>query len=167
MKTLLVIRHAKSNWDNANMSDIERPLNDRGKRDAPAMAQRLIKAGVRIDRFVSSPAKRARQTAELFIRAFGRSEKEISFVPSLYHASITDFKEAISGLDDNGGDAIALFSHNPGITAFVNTLTEIRLDNMPTCAVFAVKSPAEHWSGFFGPGLQFWFFDFPKSGVKD
>lgn len=166
MKTLFLIRHAKSNRDNAAISDIDRPLNDRGKKDAPNMAKRLIRSGIGIDRFVSSPAKRARQTAELFIHAFGRSEKEISFIPSLYHASIPDFQQAISGLDDTA-DTVALFSHNPGITAFVNTLTEVRLDDMPTCAVFAVKSPQEHWSGFFTGGLQFWFFDYPKSGQKD
>ena len=69
MKTLLIVRHAKSSWDNADTSDIDRPLNDRGKRDAPAMAQRIIRTGLAIDRFVSSPAKRARQTAEYFVEA--------------------------------------------------------------------------------------------------
>ena len=63
MKTLLIIRHAKSSWDNANLNDNDRPLNDRGKRDGPIMGARLIKAGVRIDLFVSSPAKRALQTS--------------------------------------------------------------------------------------------------------
>src|ERR1700754_58855 len=115
MKTLLIIRHAKSSWDNAETSDIDRPLNDRGKRDAPAMAQRLIKAGVAIDRFVSSPARRARQTAELFTQTFGKKGKEILFIPELYHASLETFKDVVSGLDDKD-DSVALFSHNPGIT---------------------------------------------------
>src|SRR5579872_5815105 len=137
MKTLLMIRHAKSSWDNANISDIDRPLNDRGRRDAPDMAKRLIKSGIEIDRFVSSPAKRARQTAELFARTFGRPEKEITFLPELYHVTIPVFKQVIGDLDD-AGNTIALFSHNPGITAFVNVLTEVRLDNMPACSVFAV-----------------------------
>lgn len=161
MKTLLLIRHAKSSWDSADISDIDRPLNDRGKRDAPDMARRLIKTGVGIDRFVSSPAKRARQTAELFAKAFGRHEKEILFVPALYHAELSVFKQVIGDLDEMA-DAVALFSHNPGITGFVNILTEVRLDNMPTCAVFAVRSPAEHWSEFLAVGSNFWFFDYPK-----
>ncbi|HWB94312.1 MAG TPA: histidine phosphatase family protein [Puia sp.] len=166
MKTLLIVRHAKSSWDNADMSDIDRPLNDRGKRDAPVMAQRVVKTGVRIDRFVSSPAKRARQTAEFFVKAFGRKENEIVFIPELYHASMPTFKEVVGGLDNADG-TVALFSHNPGITAFVNILTEVRLDNMPTCGVFAVKSPAKQWSEFLSAGPQLLFFDYPKAGLHD
>jgi len=162
LKTLFIIRHAKSSWDSADISDIDRPLNDRGRRDAPVMAARLIKAGANIDRFVSSPAKRARQTAELFIHAFGRKEKEIKFIEDLYHASLPTFKDVVAALDDKD-DAVALFSHNPGITAFVNILSSVRLDNMPTCAVFAVKSPATHWSEFLSASPQFWFFDYPKA----
>jgi len=166
MKTLLIVRHAKSSWDSADMSDIDRPLNDRGKRDAPAMAQRVTRAGIRIDRFVSSPAKRARQTAELFVKAFGGEEKDIVFIPELYHAAMPVFKEVVSKLD-NADETVALFSHNPGITSFVNILTEIRLDNMPTCAVFAVRSPADRWSEFLSAGPQFLFFDYPKAGLQD
>ncbi len=166
MKTLLIIRHAKSSWDSTDRSDFDRPLNDRGKRDAPLMAGRLIKAGLTIDRFVSSPAKRARQTAEFFIGAFGKKEKEILFIPELYHATLDIFKTVVAGLDDQN-DVVALFSHNPGITAFANILSSVRLDNMPTCAVFAVKSPAAHWSEFLSAGPQFWFFDYPKSGGHD
>jgi phosphohistidine phosphatase len=161
MKTLLIIRHAKSNWDNVLVTDMDRSLNDRGKRDAPAMAQRLIRSGVHIDLFVSSPAKRARTTAELFVREFGRQDKDILFVPELYHAAVQTFKETIIGLDDRF-DNVALFSHNPGITAFVNTLTSVRVDNMPTCGIFAVTSPVANWNDFLGTGREFWFFDYPK-----
>ena len=166
MKTLLIIRHAKSSWDSADMSDFDRPLNDRGKRDVPVMAQRLIKANVAIDRFVSSPAKRARQTAEIIIEAFGKKAKEIHFIPELYHASLEVFKTVVAGLDDQD-DTVALFSHNPGITAFANILSSVRLDNMPTCAIFAVKSPAASWSEFLSAERQFWFFDYPKSPGHD
>jgi phosphohistidine phosphatase len=162
MKTLLIVRHAKSSWDSADISDFDRPLNDRGKRDAPAMASRLIKAGARIDLFVSSPAKRARQTAEFFMREFGRKEKAIRFIAELYHAPIPVFKDVVAGLEDDYS-SVAIFSHNPGITAFADSLTSVSLDNMPTCAVFAVTSPAEHWSDFLAAGPVFWFFDYPKS----
>jgi phosphohistidine phosphatase len=164
MKTLLIVRHAKSSWDNADTSDIDRPLNDRGKRDAPAMAQRVIKAGLSIDRFVSSPAKRARQTAEYFVHAYGKKDKDIQFLPELYHASTATFKEVVGKLDDNDTTVI-LFSHNPGITAFVNLLTDtIRVDNMPTCAVFAVKCDTGHWQDFFAAKRELLFFDYPKLG---
>jgi phosphohistidine phosphatase len=167
MKTLLIVRHAKSSWDDASMSDIDRPLNERGKHDAPAMAKRLIKAGIAVDRFVSSPAKRARQTAEAFVHEFEKKGKSIRFLPELYHAAETVFEAVVAGLDD-GDDTVAIFSHNPGITAFVNTLTSaVRLDNMPTCAVFAVKSDTKHWKDFRSAGPQFLFFDYPKSQDKD
>jgi phosphohistidine phosphatase len=161
MKTLMIIRHAKSNWDNVLVTDMDRALNERGKRDAPAMAQRLLRSGVRIDHFISSPAKRARTTAELFAHEFGKDRDDIRFVADLYHAPVQTFKEVIISLDDQY-DHVALFSHNPGITAFVNTLTSIRVDNMPTCGVFAVTSPVAHWSDFLGAGKEFWFFDYPK-----
>jgi phosphohistidine phosphatase len=166
MKTLLIIRHAKSSWDNISTPDIDRQLNDRGKKDAPVMARRLIKAGIRIDRLVSSPARRAHDTAELFAREFGIKGKQLVIVPELYHAAPDVFQQVIAGLDDKDG-TVALFSHNPGITAFVNTLTSVRLDNMPTCAVFAVKGAAENWSGFLSGNPEFAFFDYPKSADAD
>lgn len=162
MKTLLTIRHAKSSWENAIVNDMERPLNERGRRDAPAMAQRLLKSGVRIDLFISSPAKRAKTTAELFVHEFGGKKEDILFVPDLYHAPAQTFRDVIVTLD-NRFDTIALFSHNPGITAFVNTLTSVRVDNMPTCGIFAVKSEAASWDEFVKAGKEFWFFDYPKN----
>jgi phosphohistidine phosphatase len=162
MKTLLIIRHAKSSWDNALVKDIDRPLNERGKRDAPVMARRLLQKDIKIGLFVSSPAKRARSTAELIIREFGRSEKEILFIPELYHAPVQTFNDTISRLDDRY-DSAALFSHNPGITAFVNSLGAIRVDNMPTCGIFAVRSAAASWSEFAGTPAEFLFFDYPKA----
>ncbi|HUB59413.1 MAG TPA: histidine phosphatase family protein [Puia sp.] len=166
MKTLLIIRHAKSSWDNMNTPDIERPLNDRGKKDAPAMAKRVTKAGIHPDRLVSSPARRARHTAELFAGVFDVKEKDIVIRNELYHAQPAAFQQVVAGLDDED-QTVALFSHNPGITAFVNTLTTVRLDNMPTCSVFALKSQAPSWSEFFTGDREFLFFDYPKSSAAD
>lgn len=162
MKTLFVIRHAKSSWDNAILNDRDRPLNERGKRDAPEMASRLLNAGTVIDRFVSSPAKRARKTAELFMKEFSRKEEEIVLVPELYHADTPAFYDVIAQLND-ADDHVAIFSHNPGITAFINTLGLARLDNMPTCGVFALTSPVSSWSAFADAKKDFLFFDYPKS----
>jgi phosphohistidine phosphatase len=166
MKTLLIIRHAKSSWDNINTPDIERPLNDRGRKDAPAMARRVIKAGIHPDRLLSSPARRARHTAELFAREFHVKETDIVIFNELYHAQPVAFQQVIAGLDD-GDQSVALFSHNPGITAFVNTLTSVRLDDMPTCSVFAIKCEAPTWSEFFSGDRKFLFFDYPKSAAAD
>lgn len=166
MKTLLLVRHAKSSWDNAALQDFDRPLNERGKKNAVEMAKRLIKQKMEINLFVSSPAKRAKSTAELFIHEFERNKHEILFVPELYHADIKIFYSVISGLDDKYKTA-AVFSHNPGITDFANALTEVRLDNMPTCSIFGVSAAIENWVAFTESTKKFLFFDYPKSGVKD
>src|ERR1700712_790747 len=92
-KTLLVIRHAKSSWDIGTLNDFERPLNDRGKKDAPIMAKRLVDKNVPIDAFVSSPAKRAKKTAELFCETYQKTEDDIIYVSMLYHATIDVFYE--------------------------------------------------------------------------
>lgn len=166
MKTLLIVRHAKSSWESIHTPDIDRPLNERGKKDAPLMARRLQKAGLRVDRMLSSPARRARHTAELFARELDLKEKDIDILTELYHAQTSTFQQVVAGLSDEY-DTVALFSHNPGITSFVNTLSATRLDNMPTCSIFAVKSGSPTWSEFFAGGLEFLFFDYPKSAAAD
>jgi phosphohistidine phosphatase len=162
LKTLILVRHAKSSWDDPTLPDFDRPLNDRGKKDAPKMAKRLADKKINIDAFISSPAKRAKKTAELFIKEFDRDENEIILFPSLYHADVNDFYEAISVVDDKF-KSIAVFSHNPGITSFANKLVEkAQLDNMPTSSVFAVKADIKNWSDFKDAKKEFWFFDYPK-----
>lgn len=161
MKSILLIRHAKSSWD-FNVEDFDRPLNHRGETDAPAMAKRLLKKDVKIDAFVSSPAKRAFSTAVHFANVYDEKKKNIIVVPSLYEAGVNEFFNAIEGLDSDLKH-IALFSHNPGITAFANKLTSTFIDDMPTCAVFAVKADIKKWVDFEAVKKEFWFFDYPKA----
>jgi phosphohistidine phosphatase len=162
MKSIFFIRHAKSSWDNASISDFERPLNERGKHDAPEMAKRLAKKDIKIDAFISSPAKRAKKTAQIFADAFDVEKESIIYVPELYNATVPVFSKVIKSLDEELKN-IAIFSHNPGITEFVNTLTsEIRIDNIPTCGIFAVHFPEGSWSEFDTATKEFWFFDYPK-----
>ncbi|MDO9373649.1 MAG: histidine phosphatase family protein [Bacteroidota bacterium] len=161
-KTLLIVRHAKSSWDVGSLNDFERPLNERGKKDAPMMAKRLLDKKVAIDAFVSSPAKRAKKTAELFSNAYGKTEEEVIFMSMLYHAPSEVFVEVVEQLDDEFSK-VALFSHNPGITEFVNTLLDaVQIDDMPTCGVFAVQVQAEKWKDFKKAKKEFLFFDYPK-----
>ena len=162
MKYLLLVRHAKSSWGDFSIKDIDRPLNDRGKNDAPIMAKRLLKKGITIDAFISSPAKRARKTAELFLKEYNAGKDHLILFDALYLAGVSDFNQVISKTDDQF-TTIAIFSHNEGITEFANSLTDIRTDNIPTCGVFAVKIKAKHWSDFPEAGKEFWFFDYPKS----
>ncbi|MCG2616053.1 histidine phosphatase family protein [Terrimonas sp. NA20] len=161
-KQLLLIRHAKSSWADFSVKDFDRPLNDRGKRDAPVMAQRLLDKKITIDAFVASPAKRAKKTAEYFISAYDRQKSEIIFIDELYLATPVVFESVIAQLDDRY-NTIAVFSHNNGITDYANTLTHTRVDEMPTCAIFAVKATASSWKDFTAAEKEFLFFDYPKS----
>jgi phosphohistidine phosphatase len=162
MKSVIIIRHAKSSWDQIGLSDFDRPLNDRGKEDAPKMAKRLLEKEVAIDVFISSPAKRAKKTASLFVEEYKSHKSDIILVPELYHAGPEAFYAAIAQAPADA-KTIALFSHNPGITEFVNQLTDVKIDDMPTCAIFAVKADIKDWSQFRDAGKKFWFFDYPKA----
>jgi phosphohistidine phosphatase len=162
MKQLLIIRHAKSSWANTGQDDFDRPLNDRGLRDAPVMAQRLLDKNIRIEAFIASPAKRALTTANLFAETFHAANGTLKTVQKLYHAAPMVFFETIAAIDDAVATA-AIFSHNPGITAFVNELTSTRIDDMPTCAVFGVQADIDHWKDFWPTKKTFWFFDYPKA----
>src|ERR1035437_2309293 len=119
MKTLFIIRHAKSSWDNFGLPDEERALNERGKKDAPTMAERLKNKDVKVDVFISSPAKRARKTAELFIKEFGGKKKDVVIDNRLYPGETEEFYEVVQDINDKNKSA-ALFSHNPAVSDFVN-----------------------------------------------
>jgi phosphohistidine phosphatase len=162
MKTLVLVRHAKSSWDSPGLSDFDRPLNERGKKDAPEMAKRLKEKGIRPDLLVSSPAKRAKKTAKLFADEFNIDHDNIKLVDDLYLATQPAFHEAIASLDDEVETAI-LFSHNPGITEYVSLLTNVRVDGMPTCAAFAVLAETSDWKNFQHAEKKFLFFDYPKN----
>lgn len=161
MKSLFLIRHAKSSWDNPAQNDFDRPLNARGIKDAPMMAQRLVERKVKIDAFFSSPAVRAKQTCSFFMQAFKVEETDMQLQSQLYLATPDVLIKTIINLPDSASSA-AVFSHNEGITEFANTLTNTSVDNMPTCSVFAVKADIETWKDFAKAKKEFWFFDHPK-----
>ena len=161
MKSLLLIRHAKSSWDNPSQKDFDRPLNDRGNHDAPAMAERLLNRKVEIDAFISSTAKRALSTAKYFAKAYNISEHDIIKASELYEAPYDVYFQVIKNID-NAFDTVAIFAHNPGITTFVNNLTQTNIDNMPTCGIFAVKTDIKKWNDFEDAKKEFWFVDYPK-----
>ena len=161
MKTLLVIRHAKSSWDVATISDFERSLNERGKRDVPVMAQRLLEKKIAIDAFVSSPAKRAKKTAELFCNAYNKNKEDIILISTLYHSTPEIFFDVVEMLDENY-KTVAIFSHNPGITEFVNELADdVIINNMPTCSIFAIQINITKWKDFSKAKKELLFFDYP------
>ena len=127
------------------------------------MAKRLLQKKIIIDAFVSSPAKRAKKTAQLFADAYGRHEGDVIYISALYQAPAEFFYEVIDDLDDHF-DSVAIFAHNPGITHFVNDLTDaVKLDNLPTCGVFAVSAAITQWSVFAKAKTEFLFYDYPKN----
>lgn len=161
LKQLLIIRHAKSSWDIAAMSDFERGLNERGHSDAPMMAKRLTDRNIGIDLFISSTAKRALTTANYFATQYNRPEEDIQKVDALYHAPPGVFYKVIESVSSEI-NSLAVFAHNPGITEFVNELTLTQIDDMPTCGIFAIKVNADSWTNFTKSKKEFWFFDYPK-----
>jgi phosphohistidine phosphatase len=165
MKTLLLIRHAKSSWDDPGLSDYERPLNERGKKDIPVMADRLYERGIRIDAFVTSPARRARKTAEQFAKRYKKEKDELLLKTELYMAGDEAFYSVVEKLDERY-DCVAIFSHNPGLTDFANSLTDVKIDNIPTCGIFAVSADAKKWSRFREAKKNLLFFDYPKALVE-
>lgn len=162
MKTLLLIRHAKSSWANLGETDFDRSLNDRGKREAVEMAEKLVSHSIKINAFVSSTAKRARKTCKAFLEAYGKKTEDMILVEKLYHPAPHAFYEVIKELND-GDDNVAIFSHNPGITEFVSTVCgKVRIVDMPTCGVFAVEADIESWKDFEKAEKSFLFFKYPK-----
>ncbi|WP_448721276.1 SixA phosphatase family protein [Microbacterium natoriense] len=141
MKTLLLARHAKSDWGVLGLADHDRPLNARGRRDAPAMARRLVDEGVRVDVIVSSTAVRARSTAEEYAAASGA---EIIEEPSLYAASARAILAIAAALPDDA-DVAMLVGHNPGMTDAVEELTGA-FEELPTGAVAECAVDIGSWA---------------------
>jgi len=160
VKTIYLVRHAKSDWSVA-VDDFDRPLNNRGKRDAPKMAVWMLERKARIDVFVSSPARRALKTARIFANAYKRDDDDIIVLQKLYLPAAPVFYDVIHDLD-NRHECAAIFSHNSGITEFANMLGVASVDNIPTCGIFAVRADTDNWSEFSEAKKELLFFDYPK-----
>jgi len=162
MKTLYLIRHAKSSWDFPDLTDEERPLNKRGKRDAPDMGQRLAEKGLFPDLMLSSPANRALTTCKVIADKLGYPEEAIETDERIYLANTHELLSIVRGID-NTWNTIYLFGHNPGFTDFANALTGSTILNVPTCGVFACSFDVKEWKHIkLGLGKRI-FYDFPKS----
>jgi len=161
-RTLVIIRHAKSSWANPLQSDYERPLNDRGEQDAPAMGTRLKEIGIIPDLIIASTAKRAKQTAKKIAVAMGYDVENIKWEEKLYHCIPSVFEEVIYEADDTI-KTIFIVAHNPGITGFVNQLSpDFSIDNMPTCGVVGAHVTADEWNQFATADRKVFLFEYPK-----
>ncbi|WP_395245375.1 SixA phosphatase family protein [Agromyces sp. MMS24-K17] len=143
MKTLLLVRHAKSDWGDPRLADHDRPLNDRGEKDAPAMGGRLAERGVELDLVVTSTALRARTTAGLIAAAVGLPDDRVVEDERLYGASGGGILAVASGLPDDV-EVAAVVGHNPGMSDAVGELTGTWTD-LPTCAVATCRVDVDRW----------------------
>lgn len=142
-KRLYITRHAKSDWAQIGLDDVDRPLNERGQQDAPAMAQRMKKLGYSIEHIVSSHAVRAFETARCFHAEFPNAV--LTKEHQLYHADIDEIIHTCLELDPNSNN-VMLVCHNPGITYFANVICGANLNNVPTCGVLVIDIETEDWS---------------------
>jgi phosphohistidine phosphatase len=168
MKTLYLLRHAKSSWSFDELSDQERPLNDRGRTDAPRMGQALKKRDIALDILVSSPAVRALSTAVLVARELEYPHDKIVVEPSIYEAQVDDILAIIRRLPEATAAAM-LVGHNPTFTDVANELSPAGttpLGEMPTAAVVCLRFGCEQWSEVSRANAEFYFYDFPRDNVK-
>ena len=161
-KQLLIIRHAKSDWENENLQDFDRPLNGRGQLAAPEMAQRLIKLGIKPELIVSSPALRAITTAKYFASAWEIPKEQIKQEANIYEADVKSLLTIINQFDSRF-DLIALFGHNPGLTDLVNYF-DGHIDNLPTSGVILLEFPFNDWAMLSADTAKVLLFDYPKNG---
>ena len=162
MKRLVVIRHAKSSWKDPGLRDFDRPLNKRGKADAPEMGRRLARRSLAPDRLLSSPAKRAIRTAEIIAGAVGFPAECITCMDRLYGAGFADLAGILQGLND-AEETVFLVGHNPGLTDLVNSICSAFLDNLPTCGVFCADFEISSWKEIGRRQGRCVFMDFPKN----
>lgn len=146
MKELILVRHAKSSWKDPSLDDHSRPLNKRGKRDAPEMGERLARRGCDPDLLISSSADRAQETAKAIAGKLGYPRAHIQVEERIYHGRVDELLAAIRGVDASV-ETLMMFGHNPGFTDLANLLGPRDLFNMPTCAVLHLRFEIDDWAG--------------------
>lgn len=159
MKKLFIIRHAKSSWKDSSLDDFERPLNKRGKLNAPLMGERLKERNAVPDIILSSPALRAKSTAEIIAKKVKYSKK-ILFKSDIYDVGESAIREVFKKLNDENS-VVFLFGHNPDL----NMLAEEYVDfekNIPTCGVVEIEFDCRKWKDISAANAKFISFDYPK-----
>jgi phosphohistidine phosphatase len=162
MKTIILVRHAKSSWKDSSLDDFDRPLNKRGKRNAPFMGKKLKGRKILPDLVLSSPAKRAKKTAIAVAKALDYPKKKIVFFDKMYHASARHLFELLKNLDDKN-ESIMLFGHNPSFNDFADMLLKKNpISNIPTTGVCCIRVDVNQWQKVEEGKGEIVFFDFPK-----
>jgi len=163
MKSLYLLRHAKSSWAEPGLGDKQRPLASRGLHDAPMMGERFNSRGEKLDRIISSPALRAHTTAQMFAETAGFPPEDVVLEPDLYFLGSGSIEEVILSQDDQL-QSIMLVFHNPDITHFVNSIDyEVSIDNVPTSGLIKLDCDIAHWQDWSNDKTTFDYFDYPKN----
>lgn len=162
MKTLTILRHAKSSWNKPGLRDFDRPLNGRGKRDAPDMGDRMKEAGIRPSLIMSSPAVRAWSTAKLVAAEIGYPIEFLQREPDLYHASAEQLLDVIARQDE-GFNNLVLVGHNPGLTDLANKLVPGLTGNLPTAGFVSLLIDNDTWELRGRRSVELLSHDYPKN----
>lgn len=170
MKTLFVLRHAKSSWEDPQLKDIARPLAQSGRTGIDLVAGRLLERQVSIDAIVSSSAERTRQTAALFAQRLNLLDSSISYSAELYFAGAPMLRQAVSRFEDCYS-SVMLVGHNPAVTDFVNELGVgalgiEELENVPTCGLLQFELAIESWQESDTAQARLVEFDYPKRNTN-
>lgn len=160
MKQLFIVRHAKSDWDNA-LEDFDRPLNQRGHKDAPMMAKRINELGFRPAILISSPAQRAITTARYFAMEYGYPNDCIRLERDIYDIGQRFTLDMITNLSF-ATDSAMIFGHNPDHSYVATYLSNEPIGNMPTCAVVGIQFETDDWRNIKKSTSKLLFFEFPK-----
>lgn len=165
MKKLIIIRHAKSSWDDPSLDDFDRPLNKRGLKDAPRMGKLLREMKITPDYLLTSPAVRTMETCQHIAKKIDFQLNKIILNQKLYHADKEAILQVVQEIPDrkNDDEEIALlFGHNPGLTDFVNAIANEAIVNIPTCGIAIISFSNDRWRNLkFGSGKLEWF-HYPK-----
>lgn len=164
-RIVYLVRHAKSSWKDASLSDMDRPLNKRGRRNSPDMGRRMLEQGHRPDLFISSPANRALTTARNIARELGVDESGIVTDEELYFSGAEGMQSVLERVDDQYRK-VAMFGHNPTMTFFMNQLANTNVYNMPTCAIAIIGFDMASWADLNSTDGVLLGYNFPKSQTR-
>ncbi len=165
MKTLYLVRHAKSSWKYEDLSDFDRPLNKRGRRDAPLMGRVLKQQKIRPELLVSSPANRAISAARMIAAEIGYAAEDIRSEERIYHASCTELLMLIRETNDSVG-SLMMVGHNPGLTDVSNLLCDRYLDNIPTTGIVRIAFAIDSWRELAQGAGTMTAFEYPKKYIE-
>ncbi len=161
MKTLFLVRHAKSDWNNYEFNDFDRPLNQKGLRNAPIMAQRLKLLNISVSRILASPAVRALQTARIFSEFLDYPIQKIVQVPELYQADEKIFLQTICAIPKEVNTAM-IFGHNPTITNMIDYLADHKIAKLPTSGIAMIAFGFDDWKMVSRNTGELKMLDYPK-----